>query len=67
MLGRTNGPILLMCVWLLSGMVHALTRGQKNPTPPSEFSDSKKVSAKVTKAQRRAQQAEFNRQLWAEA
>ncbi|KAJ5388333.1 hypothetical protein N7509_010874 [Penicillium cosmopolitanum] len=33
------------------------------PTPPSE----KKVSSKVTKAQRRAQQAEFNRQLWAEA
>lgn len=32
-------------------------------TPPSE----KKVSSKVTKAQRRAQQAEFNRQLWAEA
>ncbi|RMJ27282.1 hypothetical protein PHISP_01867 [Aspergillus sp. HF37] len=34
-----------------------------DPTPPSE----KKVSSKVTKAQRRAQQAEFNRQLWAEA
>ncbi|KAJ5168236.1 uncharacterized protein N7482_003830 [Penicillium canariense] len=33
------------------------------PTPPPE----KKVSAKVTKAQRRAQQVEFNRQLWAEA
>ncbi|KAJ5345919.1 hypothetical protein N7452_003923 [Penicillium brevicompactum] len=33
------------------------------PTPPSD----KKVSSKVTKAQRRAQQAEFNRQLWAEA
>ncbi|KAJ5380222.1 uncharacterized protein N7496_002650 [Penicillium cataractarum] len=33
------------------------------PTPPAE----KKVSSKVTKAQRRAQQAEFNRQLWAEA
>ncbi|KAJ5086668.1 hypothetical protein NUU61_007975, partial [Penicillium alfredii] len=32
-------------------------------TPPPE----KKVSSKVTKAQRRAQQAEFNRQLWAEA
>ncbi|KAI3011547.1 hypothetical protein CBS147346_1106 [Aspergillus niger] len=31
--------------------------------PPQE----KKVSSKVTKAQRRAQQAEFNRQLWAEA
>ncbi|KAJ5762225.1 uncharacterized protein N7511_005607 [Penicillium nucicola] len=31
-------------------------------TPPE-----KKVSSKVTKAQRRAQQAEFNRQLWAEA
>ncbi|KNG88974.1 hypothetical protein ANOM_002224 [Aspergillus nomiae NRRL 13137] len=35
-----------------------------DPTqPPPE----KKVSSKVTKAQRRAQQAEFNRQLWAEA
>lgn len=33
------------------------------PTPPRE----KKVSSKVTKAQRRAEQAEFNRQLWAEA
>ncbi|EAW10609.1 uncharacterized protein ACLA_050810 [Aspergillus clavatus NRRL 1] len=33
------------------------------PAPPPE----KKVSSKVTKAQRRAQQAEFNRQLWAEA
>ncbi|CAG8224624.1 unnamed protein product [Penicillium salamii] len=36
---------------------------QADSTPPSE----KKVSSKVTKAQRRAQQAEFNRQLWAEA
>ncbi|KAB8068159.1 hypothetical protein BDV29DRAFT_162633 [Aspergillus leporis] len=34
------------------------------PTPPPS---EKKVSSKVTKAQRRAQQAEFNRQLWAEA
>ncbi|CAI7568917.1 unnamed protein product [Penicillium glandicola] len=34
-----------------------------NSTPPSE----KKVSSKVTKAQRRAEQAEFNRQLWAQA
>ncbi|KAJ5476479.1 hypothetical protein N7475_002208 [Penicillium sp. IBT 31633x] len=33
------------------------------PTPPPE----KKVSSKVTKAQRRAEQAEFNRKLWAEA
>lgn len=33
------------------------------PTPQPE----KKISSKVTKAQRRAQQAEFNRQLWAEA
>ncbi|KAJ5709667.1 hypothetical protein N7493_009958 [Penicillium malachiteum] len=38
------------------------TLGTK-PTPPPE----KKVSSKVSKAQRRAQQAEFNRQLWAEA
>ncbi|KAI9369179.1 hypothetical protein BJX61DRAFT_173716 [Aspergillus egyptiacus] len=34
------------------------------PTPPPP---EKKVSSKVTKAQRRAQQLEFNRQLWAEA
>ncbi|KAL2839953.1 hypothetical protein BJY01DRAFT_22588 [Aspergillus pseudoustus] len=34
------------------------------PAPPPP---EKKVSSKVTKAQRRAQQAEFNRQLWAEA
>lgn len=45
-----------------------LTSAQKlvaepTPLPASE----KKVSSKVTKAQRRAQQAEFNRQLWAEA
>ncbi|OAP60745.1 hypothetical protein AYL99_05747 [Fonsecaea erecta] len=36
----------------------------KSTTPPT---DPKRVSSKVTKAQRRAQQAEFNRQLWAEA
>ncbi|KAL4808303.1 hypothetical protein BDV18DRAFT_98162 [Aspergillus unguis] len=34
------------------------------PTPPPP---EKKVSSKVTKAQRRAQQMEFNRQIWAEA
>ncbi|OOF95789.1 hypothetical protein ASPCADRAFT_207150 [Aspergillus carbonarius ITEM 5010] len=34
------------------------------PAPPPQ---EKKVSSKVSKAQRRAQQAEFNRQLWAEA
>ncbi|KAL5337955.1 hypothetical protein BJX70DRAFT_220862 [Aspergillus crustosus] len=34
------------------------------PTPPPP---EKKVSSKVSKAQRRAQQLEFNRQLWAEA
>ncbi|KAL4932189.1 uncharacterized protein BDV17DRAFT_255093 [Aspergillus undulatus] len=34
------------------------------PTPPPP---EKKMSSKVTKAQRRAQQLEFNRQLWAEA
>lgn len=38
------------------------TMGAEQQTPPE-----KKVSSKVTKAQRRAQQAEFNRQLWAEA
>ncbi|KAL4782829.1 hypothetical protein BJX76DRAFT_358547 [Aspergillus varians] len=36
--------------------------GQPTPPPPE-----KKVSSKVSKAQRRAQQMEFNRQLWAEA
>ncbi|KAL2823884.1 hypothetical protein BDW59DRAFT_162853 [Aspergillus cavernicola] len=35
------------------------------PAPPPQ--EVKKVSSKVTKAQRRAQQMEFNRQLWAEA
>ncbi|EXJ85062.1 hypothetical protein A1O3_05737 [Capronia epimyces CBS 606.96] len=40
---------------------------QTQPTPPGEPAEPKKVSSKVTKAQRRAQQAEFNRQLWAEA
>ncbi|KAJ9606571.1 hypothetical protein H2200_008579 [Cladophialophora chaetospira] len=35
--------------------------------PTAESAESKKVSSKVTKAQRRAQQAEFNRQLWAQA
>ncbi|KAL3470029.1 hypothetical protein BJX99DRAFT_251539 [Aspergillus californicus] len=35
-----------------------------DPTPPPP---EKKVSSKVSKAQRRAQQMEFNRQLWAEA
>ncbi|KAJ4541699.1 hypothetical protein HRR94_007321 [Exophiala dermatitidis] len=45
----------------------------KHPTSPPPTGESnvagepKKVSSKVTKAQRRAQQAEFNRQLWAEA
>ncbi|KIX04994.1 uncharacterized protein Z518_05866 [Rhinocladiella mackenziei CBS 650.93] len=39
----------------------------KQPTPPNESGEPKKVSSRVTKAQRRAQQAEFNRQLWAEA
>ncbi|OJJ59551.1 hypothetical protein ASPSYDRAFT_149996 [Aspergillus sydowii CBS 593.65] len=34
------------------------------PTPPQP---EKKVSSKVTKAQRRAQQMEFNKKLWAEA
>ncbi|KAL9617268.1 MAG: hypothetical protein Q9160_007949 [Pyrenula sp. 1 TL-2023] len=47
------------------------TGADKIPTPPSEPAVSsappKKVSSKVTKAQKRAQQAEFNRQLWAEA
>ncbi|KAL1957817.1 hypothetical protein VTO42DRAFT_5535 [Malbranchea cinnamomea] len=38
-------------------------RQSQTPDPQPE----KKVPARVTKAQRRAQQAEFNRQLWAEA
>ncbi|KIX93063.1 uncharacterized protein Z520_11336 [Fonsecaea multimorphosa CBS 102226] len=42
------------------------TADDKLPTPPTE-TESRRVSSKVTKAQRRAQQAEFNRQLWAEA
>ncbi|TQB72719.1 hypothetical protein MPDQ_006512 [Monascus purpureus] len=43
---------------------------QADHAPPEETTappPGKKVSSKVTKAQRRAQQAEFNRQLWAEA
>ncbi|EXJ86218.1 hypothetical protein A1O1_06588 [Capronia coronata CBS 617.96] len=40
---------------------------QPTPTSPHEPDEPKKVSSKVSKAQRRAQQAEFNRQLWAEA
>ena len=41
---------------------------QKLPTPPNEPAvEPTKVSSKVTKAQRRAQTLEFNRQLWAEA
>lgn len=39
----------------------------QNSAAPHEQADSKKVSSKVTKAQKRAQQAEFNRQVWAEA
>ncbi|RDW65931.1 uncharacterized protein DSM5745_09670 [Aspergillus mulundensis] len=39
-------------------------RLDSEPTPPPP---EKKVSSKVSKAQRRAQQLEFNRQLWAEA
>ncbi|KAL2398035.1 hypothetical protein ABEF95_000807 [Exophiala dermatitidis] len=41
-----------------------------SPPPTGESNvagEPRKVSSKVTKAQRRAQQAEFNRQLWAEA
>ncbi|KAJ9636569.1 uncharacterized protein PV06_10074 [Exophiala oligosperma] len=41
--------------------------GADPTTPANESAESKKASSKVTKAQRRAQQAEFNRQLWAEA
>ncbi|PLB42458.1 uncharacterized protein BDW47DRAFT_1081 [Aspergillus candidus] len=40
---------------------------EPSPPPDSAPTLEKKVSSKVTKAQRRAQQAEFNRQLWAEA
>lgn len=40
---------------------------KQNTITPPEQEETKKVSSKVSKAQRRAQQAEFNRQLWAEA
>ncbi|KIV79976.1 hypothetical protein PV11_07514 [Exophiala sideris] len=43
------------------------TNADDNPTAPAESAEPKKVTSKVSKAQRRAQQAEFNRQLWAEA
>jgi hypothetical protein len=43
-----------------------LTLCQTTPSS-SASSANKKVSSKVSKAQKRAQQAEFNRQLWAEA
>lgn len=36
-------------------------------TPAQPTAPEQKVSAKVSKAQKRAQHAEFNRQLWAEA
>lgn len=41
----------------------------KPPQTPltAQGSAPKKVSSKATKAQKRAQQLEFNRQLWAEA
>ncbi|ETN36494.1 uncharacterized protein HMPREF1541_08772 [Cyphellophora europaea CBS 101466] len=42
------------------------TAADKAPTPLDQ-SEPRKISSKVSKAQRRAQQAEFNRQLWAEA
>ncbi|KAK5054596.1 hypothetical protein LTR84_001487 [Exophiala bonariae] len=35
--------------------------------PATQATEPKKISSKVSKAQKRAQQAEFNRQLWAEA
>jgi len=41
---------------------------KSSDNPSNESSgEAKKVTGKATKAQRRAQQAEFNRQLWAEA
>ena len=41
---------------------------QEPPIPPANtVSSEKKPTTKQSKAQRRAQQAEFNRQLWAEA
>jgi len=39
----------------------------EQPTPPNDPTETKKASSKVSKAQRRAQQAEFNRQIWTEA
>lgn len=62
--------ILLLLSWISqaeyvpgSGTDLVLQTLDAEQPPPSE----KKVSSKVTKAQRRAQQAEFNRQLWSEA
>jgi hypothetical protein len=43
-----------------------LTQSQK-PSTSADPDTPKKISSKVTKAQKRAEQAEFNRQLWAEA
>ncbi|KAL2866521.1 uncharacterized protein BJX67DRAFT_129784 [Aspergillus lucknowensis] len=43
------------------------SQADKLEAEPTTTPPEKKVSSKVTKAQRRAQQAEFNRQLWAEA
>lgn len=67
--GRTSGPPPSMYATLQKTpafSVRAKTQAsQTAPTPPCET--SKKASSKASKAQRRAQQAEFNRQLWAEA
>lgn len=59
-----------MCVPLQTCLSHhagCADKFQKQPTPPSESSETKKVTSKVSKAQRRAQQAEFNKQIWEEA
>lgn len=53
--------------WNKTCMLMNCTPMQQPTTPANESAESKKASSKVTKAQRRAQQAEFNRQLWAEA
>jgi hypothetical protein len=45
----------------------ALTLMSQTIESPAEPVEPKKASGKVSKAQKRAQQAEFNRQLWQQA
>ncbi|KAL9108863.1 MAG: hypothetical protein Q9227_006394 [Pyrenula ochraceoflavens] len=43
------------------------TQAETRQTSEAAVTNPKKISSRASKAQRRAQQAEFNRQLWAEA